>query len=328
MCIINCKSVEKTINHEAGMKENKFIKVSVGLPVFNGEKYLTKSIQSILAQTLDNFELIIVDNASSDNTEEICKRFVEKDKRIKYYRNEKNLGASANHNRTLSLASGEYFVWASYDDIRHPEYLQRCSEQLDSNSLASSCHSLTRYIDSHGNETSRQEVMLDLSSSDPAFRFKETTRIDHKVEMVLSMMRTDILKKTNGLAAYSDSDRVLMAEISLYGNTIIVPDYLFYRREHDENSSKVYKSRQSRMAWFDPKLAGKLSFPHFRQFYEYVLCIYRAPLSFKQRMRCLSTMANWLVINRKRLYRDAVNSLRATASKILLADRLKKNKGQ
>jgi glycosyltransferase involved in cell wall biosynthesis len=301
------------------MTSNPTPKVTVGLPVYNGEKYLALAIESILSQTMKDFELVIVDNGSSDNTVTICEQFVEKDNRVRFYKNDTNIGASANHNRTLELACGRYFVWGSYDDIRHPQYLERCCAVLDDNHAASACHSLTRYIDADGKETSRQEVMLDLASPDPVIRFKEMIRMDHKVEMILALMRTDILKMTKGLAPFSDSDRVLMAEMCLHGTIAVVPEYLFFRREHEENSSKAYTSRHSRMAWFDPKFAGKITFPHLRQFYEYIRTVYRAPQSARNRMRCMKLMFGWVLTNRVRLQGDIENGLRAGVSTLLVA---------
>ena len=97
-------------------------RVSIGMPVFNGEKYLRESIESILDQTYQNFELIISDNASTDRTQEICLEYARKDNRISYYRNDKNLGGPRNYNRVFELSSAEYFKWAAYDDVLAPEF--------------------------------------------------------------------------------------------------------------------------------------------------------------------------------------------------------------
>lgn len=97
-------------------------KVSVGLPVYNGEKYLPQAIKSLLAQTFAEFELIICDNASTDRTQEISRTFTKRDQRIRYHRNPNNLGAAANFNLSFRLSSGEYFKWAA-DDLCAPEFL-------------------------------------------------------------------------------------------------------------------------------------------------------------------------------------------------------------
>src|SRR4051794_35048945 len=102
--------------------------VSIGLPVFNGERYLASALDCLINQDFDDFELIISDNASTDATESICRDYAEKDKRIRYFRNEANIGATQNYNRVFELASGEYFKWASHDDECHPSLIRRCLE--------------------------------------------------------------------------------------------------------------------------------------------------------------------------------------------------------
>src|SRR5262252_3377793 len=105
--------------------------VSVGLPVYNGERYLEESIDSILAQTYTDFELIISDNASTDRTECICRRYAAADARVRYYRNERNIGGYPNHSRVFSLARGRYFRFAAHDDVCDRQLLARCVEALE-----------------------------------------------------------------------------------------------------------------------------------------------------------------------------------------------------
>lgn len=105
-------------------------RVSVGMPIYNGERFLKAAIESILAQTLTDFELIISDNGSTDQTQEICQAYATKDQRIRYYRSAQNFGASWNHNRVFELSTSEYFKWAACDDICKPEYLEQCVEIL------------------------------------------------------------------------------------------------------------------------------------------------------------------------------------------------------
>ena len=106
-------------------------RVSIGLPVYNGERFLARAIDSLLAQDFVDFELVISDNASTDGTGEISRDYAARDPRIRYHRNERNIGAVGNFNRTLDLASGEYFKWAAHDDWCAPQFLGRCVEVLD-----------------------------------------------------------------------------------------------------------------------------------------------------------------------------------------------------
>ena len=100
-------------------------KISVGIPVYNGEKFVRKSIESVLRQTYGNFELIISDNASTDSTSDICTEFLTKDSRIKFVRQDKNMGSIWNFNFLLQKAVGEYFVWVAADTIILPEFLEK-----------------------------------------------------------------------------------------------------------------------------------------------------------------------------------------------------------
>ena len=106
-------------------------KLSVGLPVYNGENFLALAIEGLLSQTYTDFELIISDNASTDRTREICEEYAKKDQRIRFVRSETNLGAAPNHNRTFELSRGEYFKWAAHDDESDPNLLSRCMEWIE-----------------------------------------------------------------------------------------------------------------------------------------------------------------------------------------------------
>jgi len=100
-------------------------KVTIGLPVFNGEKYVQNALTSLLSQTFSDFELIISDNASTDSTQMICEEFANKDKRIKYFRQKNNIGIFHNYKFVLKQASCDYFQWAAADDLWNPEFLEK-----------------------------------------------------------------------------------------------------------------------------------------------------------------------------------------------------------
>jgi len=100
-------------------------KISIGMPVYNGEKFLRKSLDSLLAQSHRDFELIISDNASSDSTEAICKEYLKKDNRIQCFRQNKNMGLHRNYNFVLNKAKYDYFMWSAVDDIHHPKFIEK-----------------------------------------------------------------------------------------------------------------------------------------------------------------------------------------------------------
>ena len=109
-------------------------KVSIGMPVYNGEPYIREALDSLLAQTFTDFELIISDNASTDNTESICREYAAKDPRIRYIRQAENRGALANFKFVLDQARGEYFMWAAHDDRWGSEFLNITVQILNNDS--------------------------------------------------------------------------------------------------------------------------------------------------------------------------------------------------
>src|SRR5919112_5909956 len=101
-------------------------RVTIGLPVYNGERFLEQALDGLLAQTFTDFELIISDNASTDRTPEICQAYAARDSRIRYVRQPENIGAGPNHNILVPMARGEYFKWASHDDLYDPDLVAKC----------------------------------------------------------------------------------------------------------------------------------------------------------------------------------------------------------
>ena len=98
-------------------------KVSIGMPVYNGEGYIQSAIESILQQDFTDFELIISDNGSNDKTQAICKQFAQIDSRVIYHRSDRNRGAAWNYNRLFDLSRGEYFKWQAHDDLCRPQFI-------------------------------------------------------------------------------------------------------------------------------------------------------------------------------------------------------------
>ena len=146
-------------------------RVSVGIPVYNGERYLEVAIVSVLNQTYQDFELIISDNASSDHTREICMEYAKQDPRIRYYRNDKNLGAAPNYNRVFQLSDAEYFKWADYDDLIAPDFLSKCIRILDQNPSVVLCYPRAMIIDENGKHLGEHDYVIKLDSPHAHLRF-------------------------------------------------------------------------------------------------------------------------------------------------------------
>ena len=147
-------------------------RLTIGLPVYNGANYLAESLDALLGQSYENFELIISDNASTDGTSDICHRYEGQDSRIRYFRQQHNIGLAPNHNFTVEQARGELFKWASNDDLYGRDLLKCCVDALDQYPHVVLAHSWTATIDSTGTITKMVEYPLATASSRAPERFR------------------------------------------------------------------------------------------------------------------------------------------------------------
>ncbi|MHC4337046.1 MAG: glycosyltransferase family 2 protein [Planctomycetota bacterium] len=278
--------------------------VSVGMPVFNGERHIREAIDSILNQTYENFEFIISDNASTDGTEEICRGYAAKDARISYYRNKENLGLARNYNRVFELSKAEYFKWAAHDDLCAPEYIERCVEVLDHMPLVVLCYTQTILVDKHGEYLQHCRDNCNLSSLRPSKRLRDLFSNLALSNPVFGVIRANTLRKTNLLGNYVASDITLLAELALRGNFYEVPDRLFFRRDHPEKSNRAYPTRDQRAILYDPKNRGKIHLPDWRLFFEHLFCIKRVQMSFYEKTCCYIYMAKWFSWKWRQLGRE------------------------
>ena len=301
-------------------------RVSVGIPVYNGEDFLASALDSLLAQSFRDFEIIISDNASTDQTGTICRAYAARDSRIRYSANQQNIGLARNHNRLIELASGEYFMWHAHDDQSTPEYLARCVQVLDQRPEVVLCFATTLDIDELGsligsdNPHRRRAIAaeaLALDAKAPPVRFRDIIRLDHQCEPVYGVMRLDVLRETPRHRKYADGERVLLAELALRGLFHMIREPLFLHREHDRRSVAVYPDRQARTALLDPAMAGRIVFPHWKQLGDLWACIARAPIGAKERIKCRVEVLKWVVDYRRRLASDLGVGMRAFLKKAL-----------
>lgn len=282
-------------------------RVSIGLPVYNGENYLAQALDSLLAQTFEDFEIIISDNASTDHTEEIGRDYAAKDPRVRYSRNEQNIGAGPNFNRAFELATGAYFKWAAHDDLCAPEFLQRCVEVLDGDPSVVLCYSKIEIIDGQGESLPRPyDVKLRTDSPRPAVRYREIVRgaTGHLCFEVFGLIRSASLAKTGLMGNFPHGDGVLLAQLALRGRFVEVPEALFFPRRHSEQSMSTMADRYMWVAWFDPSRKGKIVLPYWRMHWEYFKAVVRAVRPGMEQLRCYAHLARATVTVRRRLLRE------------------------
>jgi glycosyltransferase involved in cell wall biosynthesis len=266
--------------------------VSVGLPVYNGERFIAQAIESILSQTFGNFELIISDNASTDATEQICREYAAKDSRVRYYRSDQNRGAAWNHNRVVELARGPYFRWQCHDDYCDPTFLEKCFAGIQSDPGVVLCYPRFVRVDEQGKQFGVKSSKV-VGGAEPHVRFRSLIYRRDSCEEIYGITRTSVIRKTALIGAYSNSDDTFLAELILHGRFHEVPEPLFFYRLHRTQSTKAYPSRTERMAWFDPSATGQISFPFLKVFTGYLSLVWHSPLAWREKVRCYSTLVGW-----------------------------------
>jgi glycosyltransferase involved in cell wall biosynthesis len=284
-------------------------RVCIGLPVYNGEQYVAQAIESILSQTFTDWELIISDNASTDQTSAICREYAGKDQRIKYDRLTSNIGAILNYERVYRRASGQYFKWAAHDDLIEPEFLQRCVETLDADPSAVLAYTQAKFIDQNGKYFKDYPIKLATDSNIPSVRFRALATADHRITHnleIFGLMRRSASDMIPQQGTYAASDRVFLARLALYGRFVEVPEVLFLSRDHPGQSIHTlprYMQKKKSLVtrffghgqlppaeWFDPKYTGKITFPEWRLVGEYLSSTKYGWLNFRERTMCVASV--------------------------------------
>ena len=266
------------------------------MPVFNGERYLLEAAESILGQTYRDFELIISDNCSTDRTRDICESLAARDSRVRYYRNEQNLGAAPNYNRVFALSSGEYFKWADYDDVIAPSFLDECVDVLDRDPDAVCCCPKVRFIDENGSAIGDYDPAPDSSSPRPSVRFGNwILSHDHRLAQASGLMRAEHIRRTVMHGSYPCSDEVFMANMALLGRFAVVDERLLHIRLHAAQSFRgALGSERARVAFFDSSLSGRVVPVKWQYLRMCLVAIGTAGIGRGERLACYWHMLRWL----------------------------------
>ena len=263
--------------------------VSIGIPVYNGQNYIRESINSVLSQTFDDFELIISDNASTDDTKEICMEFAGRDSRVRYHRNDENLGYAKNFNKVFELSSGTYFKWIPHDDIIHPTFLEKCIRVMDEFPDVIGVFPGMAYIDERGKVIQYCSKDYSIMGEDHAGRLRELMNLEiDGTEIfwsIYSLLRRDVLGKTSLHGTYVASDRVLLLELVLQGKIKHIDDMLLFIRKHPESSMKICRLPKERYKWANSGRTPLLVFPSWNVAYQHYKTIGRYDVGIIQRFK-------------------------------------------
>jgi glycosyltransferase involved in cell wall biosynthesis len=267
--------------------------LSIGLPVYNGERYLSKALDSLLNQDFEDFELIISDNGSTDQTEAICRAAAAKDERIRYFRNDENRGATWNFRRVFELSEGEFFKYAAYDDECYPTMLRECmevmlaggpsvalvytqSETIDENSLVVPRWGSTRW-----------DSIATTANTAPRRLAHVLWRVLHG-EAHYGVIRSSFLRQLRPYGSVA-ADWVILAQLAMVGKIVEVPQVRFRLRKHSTNSWNGSRTPAQILHWHNPEasaLERRLPF-RIAIILEHIKSVCYLQLTFTEKMKCL-----------------------------------------
>ncbi len=282
--------------------------VSIGMPVFNAEVYIADALESLLAQSFTDFEIIISDNASTDATESICQQFLARDARIRYERQHANLGAIRNFNHVFELSRGKYFKWASHDDVCLPSFLEKCVNVLERDSSVVWCHTQSGKIDQHGTVLTRNdpraENLAHSSEANLPRKYFDSQRRYRRFQGVLlgtnwcvdsyGLIRADALRQTSMLPACYGAEKVLMGALSLLGHYQEVPETLFFQRVHSAASSSI-NSAADQWTYMDPGASARFASTRFTLLLGHLRSIANTNMSILDQAMCYFLIARYLL---------------------------------
>ena len=291
--------------------------VSVGLPVYNGAEHLAKALDGVLDQDLEDFEVIVCDNASSDATAEIARGYAARDARIRYHRNERNLGLAGNFNKAFQLAGGKYFKWWAHDDWHPRNLLSRTTEVLEADPSAVLCATGVAIMDDGGEVFEEWRPEADLLTPPPHVRFHRLLWTLGETHHLFSVMRADALARTPQYRPFVGGDRVLLAQLIIMGGFAGVPDLMhYYRQARMRPGAKRDPDKPSQAEILDPANKGKLPSRTWRLCYEHLRLVAAAPVGPKEKLAMTGdVLARFGVRDARLLAAEAYHSGRILASR-------------
>ncbi|QDT35901.1 glycosyltransferase family 2 protein [Stratiformator vulcanicus] len=292
--------------------------ITIGMPIYNAERYLEESLESLLGQTCGDFELIISDNGSSDRTEEICRQYAADDSRITYIQHDRNRGAVWNFNHVFERSRSPFFKWASYDDVCRPTFLEACYEPIQSDDDIAWVHPLTNHLSEDGIVQSGSDDPEVPSGRDSHSLLSDATLKsdysrqslhprDRFAAVVLGttwcsdsygLMRAAAVKRTRLYLPCYGAEKVLLAELSLVGRFAEVEEPLFLQRVHDAASGSL-TSASAQAKFIAPSAARRFSSTRFTLLHGFATAIKRSDLGLSTKVGCYRVLGQYMFQVRK-----------------------------
>lgn len=288
-------------------------RVTIGVPAYNAERFLAVALESLVNQTYRDIEILVVDNASTDSTGDIVREFAERDDRIRYVRNEQNIGAGRNFIRCVDLARTELFRWQSADDYSAPTFVERCVEVLDAHPDVIQAYPRAILVDENGAELERYDEKISTVAESPRVRYLHVMRNIALVNALYGVMRTELLRKTGIHGAYLGADVIVQEEIALYGKIWEIPEWLYFRRMHAAAHSAMSVAEKN--AFFNPGKPRRRELTMWRHLRERIIAMLRSPLPLGEKTRLAGVILRSGVSGRDELVRELVDGVRYRLSR-------------
>lgn len=291
-------------------------RVSVGMPVRNGEPYVEEALECLRRQTFRDFEVLIADNASTDRTPEIARAFAARDPRFRFVPAQVDRGAAWNFNRCVRLARGPYFRWAASDDLVAPEFLERAVGVLDEKPDVVLAYPKTLLIDAEGRVTAPYEDRLHLVQERPSDRLRGLWDNLGLCNAPYGLIRREALLETPMIAGFPGGSVVFLGALALRGKFWEIPEPLFMRRFHAAAASA--KTGDALTAHYDPtnpgpgEAAGSAP-PQWPRFVAALREVVRAPVPLSEKLRGAGYLLRRMAWGRDELTREIGRAIRGRA---------------
>jgi len=264
--------------------------ISIGIPAYNSQNHIGFTIESLLAQSYGDFEIIVSDNASTDRTRDIVENYSRNDKRIRYVRQDRNIGANPNYSYVATIAKGKYFKWSSSSDWYAPTFLEKCRAVLESQADTVLVATRTRFFQTDLNDYVDYQHDIDLLDERPTDRFIRLTKTMALNNAMNGLIRTAALRATPLIEPYRNADIVLMGYLALLGKFRLLDDRLFYRRM-DAQTATSLQSEEEVWKHHYPVLDARSLFQGSKRQIGWLRAALATPLGLVERVRALTYVA-------------------------------------
>ncbi|RYV50755.1 glycosyltransferase family 2 protein [Pengzhenrongella frigida] len=270
--------------------------LSFGIPVFDGEKYLPAALASVQQQDLENIEIVISDNGSTDATEEICREAARTDARIRYLRSPVNHGGAWNYTRVAQCSTSPVFSWMAADDIKRPSFASSCVAALaEADATVVMACPRTQLIDGDGAVfEDLHDGSMGLDAARPHERVRNLLR-SQASHVVYGAIRASALRRTRGVRPVIGDDMVLLTELFCQGRMVLVDDRSFWQRRHEEQFSA---QGEGQVKWYAPDSSVRLAFPQTRLNIELYRAVTASSLPAVEKVRCWAQIAPYWALPR------------------------------